>query len=270
MTFDCAALVPAYNEAPRIKQVLAVLTQAKLFKKILVIDDGSNDGTSQIVQVNFPQVELLRLEKNQGKAAAVKAGLAEVKTEYVLLCDADLKGLQASELEAALACMTDCMTNCMTKNQPAPEMIILKRVNEVKHILQKIKKLLKVELIEPSFEFRPKTLEKMSCLLGGERLLKTTVLRSALTTTDTKQENQIKIEGYGLEVGLNQYCLDHELPTCWLPSQALGSFKIKELGVVAFVNKYLTMHFQLVQQLGVKKYLQQVNQFCQERCELYT
>ena len=86
------ALVPCYNEKDRIGDVLKVLVESQYINKVLVVDDGSTDGTQDIVK-EFKNVELLRLDKNIGKGGAVREGLKRVGDEYTFLLDADLKGL---------------------------------------------------------------------------------------------------------------------------------------------------------------------------------
>jgi len=67
------ALVPAYNEEPRIAAVLKVVTNSPLVDETIVLDDGSIDNTSGVA-AGFP-VKLLRWEKNRGKGTALQAGL---------------------------------------------------------------------------------------------------------------------------------------------------------------------------------------------------
>jgi glycosyltransferase involved in cell wall biosynthesis len=67
---EILAIVPAYNEAPRIAAVVAGLVGQGL--PVLVVDDGSADGTSEVAR--GAGAEVLRLEPNRGKGAALKAG----------------------------------------------------------------------------------------------------------------------------------------------------------------------------------------------------
>lgn len=85
------AIVPCYNERERIGEVLKVLNSSYI-DKVLVVDDGSTDGTSDIVK-RFNGVELIELKKNVGKGGAVREALKRVNTRFTFLVDADLKGL---------------------------------------------------------------------------------------------------------------------------------------------------------------------------------
>ncbi len=249
-SLNCTALIPAYNEAARIKSVLKILINGGHFEQIVVVDDGSSDETSTVVRKNFPQVRLLSYKQNQGKTEAIKHALERIKSEYTFLCDADLQQLKIEEVDAALRQLA---------KQPTLEMIILRRVNEIQDLINQSKKFLKVELPALGIELKPKTLERLSCLLSGERILKTKTLKTLLETSDAK--------GYALEVAINQYHHEHQLKCCWMPSQALGSLKLEDLGFLPFLNKYISMHFNLVQQLGAKNYLQQLQSFCIHSCD---
>ena len=87
-------IVPAYNEAATIEQVLRRLAELKLDAEILVIDDGSSDATVEIVGALQSKIAGLRLiihERNQGKGAAVRTGINASRGEIVMIQDADLE-----------------------------------------------------------------------------------------------------------------------------------------------------------------------------------
>ena len=87
-----SVLIPAFNEARVIEQsVRRVLASMDVRLEVIVIDDGSTDGTSDIVNCHFadePRVTLLTLQ-NGGKARALNEGLLRAKGEIVIALDAD-------------------------------------------------------------------------------------------------------------------------------------------------------------------------------------
>lgn len=96
------AVIPAYNEADNIGNVLAVLRIVPDITKILVVDDGSQDDTTQVVRQHQALDErlcLLSLRQNQGKGGAMFAGVAACLTDLILFLDADLKDLQAQHVQ---------------------------------------------------------------------------------------------------------------------------------------------------------------------------
>ncbi len=98
---EAIALVPAYNEAPRLAPVLEVILSSPLVGKTIVIDDGSRDHTAAVAG-KYP-VELLRLEPNQGKGAALQAGLRHApRAPYYLFLDADLLNFRHEHIAALL------------------------------------------------------------------------------------------------------------------------------------------------------------------------
>lgn len=94
-------LIPAYNEEPRIADVLDVVCEYKRPKRIIVIDDGSEDNTCQEAK-KYP-VEILRHEENRGKGAALQTGIDHGgKSPFWLFLDADLINLNEHHMETLL------------------------------------------------------------------------------------------------------------------------------------------------------------------------
>ncbi|MFM7704885.1 MAG: glycosyltransferase family 2 protein [Rubrivivax sp.] len=90
-------VVPAFNEADNLRELLprlaAVLQALAPVCEVIVVDDGSTDGTAQLLAqwAQMPGCLGLRLSRNFGKEAALTAGLDAAKGEVVVLMDADLQ-----------------------------------------------------------------------------------------------------------------------------------------------------------------------------------
>jgi glycosyltransferase involved in cell wall biosynthesis len=87
---ELSILVPAYDEAATIGQVLTSLRELRIDHEVIVVDDGSDDGTADIVR-GHSEARLLLHEVNQGKGAAIATALAHARAPLVLVQDADLE-----------------------------------------------------------------------------------------------------------------------------------------------------------------------------------
>ena len=93
---DLSVVVPAYNEEDRlsstVRSILEFLAGQDLGWEVIVVDDGSEDGTAQLassLSVQFPNVRV-ESQPHLGKAAAVKRGVMSAKGANILFTDADL------------------------------------------------------------------------------------------------------------------------------------------------------------------------------------
>ncbi len=92
-----SAVVPAYNEASRIGAVLKPLVGCSAIDEVIVVDDGSDDGTAEMARQYA--VDVVRLETNYGKAKALDEGVMRARNDVLLFLDADLVGLTEAHVE---------------------------------------------------------------------------------------------------------------------------------------------------------------------------
>jgi len=93
-----SAIIPAFNEAERIAAVLTPLLSSPVVDEVVVVDDGSTDGTAAVAE-RFA-VRLVRLPENRGKAAAMAAGVDACAGDVLLFLDADLVAFAPSHAAA--------------------------------------------------------------------------------------------------------------------------------------------------------------------------
>jgi glycosyltransferase involved in cell wall biosynthesis len=108
MTASLACLtvvMPAYNEAATIQAVVSRVLRQPEVGQLVIVDDASRDTTAEIVRSltdSDPGINFLRHEKNQGKGAALRSGIASAKLPFLIIQDADLE-YDPAEYPAVLA-----------------------------------------------------------------------------------------------------------------------------------------------------------------------
>ena len=85
-------IIPAYNEINTIQILIDKISEIKIPKQIIIVDDCSSDGTSDVIFENRDKIDKIIVhEKNKGKGAAIKSAQKFVEGEYVIIQDADLE-----------------------------------------------------------------------------------------------------------------------------------------------------------------------------------
>lgn len=92
-TMNLSIVIPVYNEVENIGEILKRVQSTKLPKEIIIVDDGSKDGTRDALQKldGHDNVRVILHERNQGKGAAVVTGLRAAQGDVLLIQDADLE-----------------------------------------------------------------------------------------------------------------------------------------------------------------------------------
>ncbi len=111
---DLSIIVPAYNEELRIPPTLerlhAFLSAQPMRYEIVVVDDGSKDGTCRVVEEHakrIPNLRLVRQLPNKGKGAAVRLGMLSARGQIRVMCDADCS-MPPEQLPRLLAPIISC------------------------------------------------------------------------------------------------------------------------------------------------------------------
>jgi len=114
-----SVIIPVFNEVKSIAELLRQVSAVATLKEIIVVDDGSTDGTRELLaqcQKEF-DIQLVLHAKNRGKGAAIVSGLEQSRGEYVLIQDADLE-YDPQDYEALLEPLRQRQTNVVYGVRP--------------------------------------------------------------------------------------------------------------------------------------------------------
>ncbi|MGL4912188.1 MAG: glycosyltransferase family 2 protein [Romboutsia sp.] len=178
-------IIPAYNEADKIKDTLESIVDISEINEIIVVDDGSSDNTVEIaLKVKNDKVKVFKLDKNRGKGYALNYGLkiSMEKANIIGFLDGDL-GSSSSEVKKLITPILNDEADVIIAKFPAAKK---------KGGLGFVKGLAKQSVLDM-------TGVELDATLSGQRLFKKEVL---------EKFNEIPF-GYGVEVGMTIDILKH-------------------------------------------------------------
>jgi glycosyltransferase involved in cell wall biosynthesis len=221
------ALVPCYNEATRITHVLRPLIASKFIDEIIVIDDGSTDGSAAVVRKFDPKIKLIRNPSNIGKSGTISKGLIASASGTVFLIDADISGLKTYHLDKSI------------------EIFFQKKLD-----------MLFLPVKSEYFNAYTQAIG-WNVLATGER-----IIRKNLLTPYLKQFSK----GYALEMFINQLGKKNNWKMdviIWKkPEKApISPSKIKKMGLIKGIRGDFKMMSEIFKQTNVLEYLINLNSF---------
>ncbi len=190
-----SCVIAAYNENPRIVDVLNVVTKIKNVSEVIVIDDGSTDDTSSVVRSNFLQIKLIECKTNKGKVEAVRTGVKISKNKNLLLLDADLIGLKIEEIEKALDVFEKKNLDCL---------VMLTEADKYNKLIRKF--------------------FKATSYVAGDRIIKKSILENVLRDQSLKN--------YGLEIAENKYLFKNNCKIARFQLSAIDLGKNSKYGLI--------------------------------------
>jgi HAD superfamily phosphoserine phosphatase-like hydrolase len=98
MRISC--IIPAFNEEATIADVIRAAKKVMTIEEVIVVDDGSTDGTSGRAEAEGATV--VRHERNRGKGAAIKTGVENSKGDIILFLDADLRSISPKKIASII------------------------------------------------------------------------------------------------------------------------------------------------------------------------
>jgi glycosyltransferase involved in cell wall biosynthesis len=227
---NVTCIIPFFNEdAHNLHKIIYTLLHVPEIERIVVVDDGSySRETFDFLYEKFVwkyNIEMIRLEKNQGKSCAINFGLNRVFTENVLLIDADLKRVNKVQISEAIK-KYDLLDL---------EMVILKRINSLPLV-----KLIRADTI-----------------LSGERIINKKHLTNVLKSNVFGYQLEVAINQYFLDNKLEKKCF-------WSPSSAMNNYKHKKINFFKGICKDAKMYVNLIRYVGIVNFYKQVSGFCKE------
>lgn len=215
-----SCIITTFNESPRIINVLKIATKIKNVDEVIVVDDGSRDNTPNVIKSNFSQVKLIVHDINKGKVEAVRTGVNASKNNNLLLLDADLVGLVASEIEKALDIFENDNLDCL---------VMLTEADKYNKLIRKI--------------------FKGTSYVAGDRIVKKEILENVLKDKTLKS--------YGLEIAENKYLFKNNSNVTRFQLSAIDLGKNSKYGIIKGTIGEIKMWRDIFKTAGFKFFFEQ-------------
>ncbi|WP_438315007.1 glycosyltransferase family 2 protein [Candidatus Caldatribacterium sp. SIUC1] len=202
------AIIAAYNEEKTIGPILDVLRESPLVDQIVVVSDGSTDRTVEIARSKG--AEVVELLHNVGKGGALYRGLEYIRSDVVLLLDADLIGLNpkhvASLIEPVLQGEADVAIGVFEEGRLATDLA-----------------------------------QKIAPFLSGQRAIRTDILQNI---------PDMEVARYGVEVAINRYVRRNGVRVKLVKLPGLTHvMKEEKLGLVRGLRERVKMYWEIFKNL---------------------
>ena len=208
---DLSVVIPAFNEvenlAPLLSELRAVLATVGGSHEIVLVDDGSSDGTAERIAREAaldPRVRAVLLEKNAGQSAALAAGLARARGRVIVTLDADLQN-DPADLPLVLSALehADVVSGVRAERQDSRVRLLSSRIaNGVRRSVLGDP----VSDIGCSFKaYRRETLEGLPMFVGVHRFL------PALCVFRGARYAEVKLRHRARRHGVSKYGVSNRL-----------------------------------------------------------
>jgi glycosyltransferase involved in cell wall biosynthesis len=202
-----AAIIPAYNEAARIGNVIATVEKVEEVDEIVVVSDGSTDDTAEVAANAGSKVKVVELSTNRGKGAALLAGVQATTADMLLFLDADLLGLEPHHVRDLL--------------QP-----VLKGETEM------------AMAVFSGGRLATDLAQKIAPFLSGQR---------AITRRLLERIPALSVSRFGVEVALTQYVHEHGITVRRVPwHDVTHVMKEEKLGLAKGFMARLKMYWEIL------------------------
>lgn len=217
-------IIPFWNEGSSIMNVLDEIQKVSNVDEIICVDDGSDDDSDMLIKIRYPDIKLVRLNRNSGKTAAVKEGLRYCTNDIVLLIDADLRNLNFREIEKA---------NDAFLKSADMDMLILRRVHALFFI----------------------RMYRADVLFTGERLIKKCHLEKIL---------EGEVTGWQLESAINSWMYRNRKKVMWVPHSGINTQKFVKWGMLSGFRLDFRTYSDMISAAGFNNFMKQIMFFARD------